>query len=89
MNEQFSIDVKKATEEIAKQYGVVLNSPKSNCKRCYGRGFLLETLSKTTIPCNCIFPKELKTIMKGKFNPVTRKTRRNFIKQMQKKPKRK
>ena len=45
-------------KESAKQMGIILQQPKSNCKHCHGRGYIgLRHENGEPIPCRCIFPK--------------------------------
>jgi len=61
----------------AKEHGVKINSPKPNCKKCYGRGYVsVDTKSKLPNPCTCIFNKEERKVMSSQLLPKNRKQRR-------------
>jgi len=43
--------------QSAETYGIKINDPKENCKKCYGRGYIgIDTNTRLPIPCKCIFP---------------------------------
>lgn len=76
-------DVIKA---VAKQLGQTIQDPKSNCKKCYGRGFTArDAKTKSPIPCNCIYPpKTLEEKAKdqriaNKFVDLSRKQKRKLM----------
>lgn len=47
----------------AKGMGIIIDDPKPNCKKCYGRGYLGRKVNTgEPIPCSCIFPKETRTV---------------------------
>jgi len=43
----------------AEKHGVEIHNPKSNCRRCYGRGYTgVELKTQMPVACICIFPKD-------------------------------
>ena len=70
--------------ESARAMGIKLNRPKSNCKRCHGRGYIgCHADSGEPIACNCIFPKETydREIGTVQYKPMNRAERRAREKQ--------
>lgn len=68
----------------AERFGISLNDPNEDCKKCYGRGYLgVDVKTQIPISCGCIIPKALKAASQG-FIPTNRKSRRVMDK-MQKK----
>jgi len=63
----------------AEGMGIILNDPKPNCKKCYGRGYLgRKSDTGEPLPCTCIFPKydrELGNVPLA-YTPVNRAERR-------------
>ena len=54
MEEQPLEVIKAAAEGI----GLILNNPKPNCKKCFGRGYTGRNHeTREPIPCTCLFPK--------------------------------
>lgn len=55
--------------EIAKRADIILKDPKSNCKKCLGKGYQgfhydpknpdIPQDKKVPIPCSCVIPKEV------------------------------
>lgn len=71
--------IKAAAEGI----GLILNDPKPNCKKCYGRGYLgVNSLTKEPIPCSCIFPKYESQRPQDQMLPQNRKERRAAMKKI-------
>lgn len=72
---------------------IPMGQPKSGCRKCYGRGYVgFETLSKTWVPCGCLFPvltkaqrdaEERRMIVEGKLNNAPANQR--MYRRMQKK----
>lgn len=44
-------------KSLAEKLGQIITDPKSNCKKCNGRGYIgRDYNSKAPIPCPCIYP---------------------------------
>jgi hypothetical protein len=94
--EQNQLSVFDKIKDIAEKNGIDINdAPKSNCKKCFGRGFTGhrklnygEDL-KEPIPCQCIFTKEV--LEKDKDNAdrnlklLTKKQQRKILRRQRKK----
>lgn len=73
--------------------GIKIGEPKSGCRKCYGRGYTgFEIMTKTWIPCGCLFPAQTKVqrdaeehrmITEGKLNNTP--ANRRMLRRMQKK----
>jgi hypothetical protein len=83
---------------VAEKNGNVINEPKKDCKKCYGRGYTArDATTKQPIPCMCIFPpqtpaeKEKNKALYNKLRPISRSERRilqrNFKRYVKKHPK--
>lgn len=79
---------------VAIQTNTIINEPKEDCRRCYGRGYVgIDSFTKSPIPCLCIYPtksdnEKMQEAMydAGKINArPNRFQRRNFKKEMWKK----
>lgn len=49
----------KKLQMVSEQLGIVMKEPISNCKSCYGLGYVsIESKTKIPIPCKCIYDKK-------------------------------
>lgn len=61
--EEQMLDLRKSDpmeiiKAAAEGMGIILNDPKPNCKKCYGRGYIGRRADTgEPIPCTCIYPK--------------------------------
>lgn len=64
----------------AEKFGIPLNDPNKNCKKCWGRGYLgVDVKTEIPVACGCITPKALKAASQG-YIPTDRKSRRIMAK---------
>ena len=48
-------------KKYAEKQNIPLKEPRSNCKHCYGRGYIGRLANNgAPVPCNCIYPPEVK-----------------------------
>lgn len=68
-------------QKAADKFGLIIQDPKKNCRKCNGRGFLGIAVDPVThlttekpIPCPCIYPKA-----KDEFEKVQRETAQQMM----------
>ena len=55
-NEDLNITPMDVIRKLADKIGHEIKEPKSDCKKCYGRGYIgRDSKTKAPIPCSCIF----------------------------------
>jgi len=81
-----NIDPLDVIKKFAEKQGITLKDPKSNCKRCYGRGYVgrLASQGGAPVPCDCIYPPEFRN-KTSNLQVENRELRRNKAYQKQKK----
>lgn len=47
-------------KKLAEQQKIQLKEPKSNCKHCYGRGWIGRLQNGAPLECSCIYPPDVK-----------------------------
>lgn len=61
----------------AEKFGMRLNDPNKNCKRCSGRGYTgIDSNTKVPVHCQCIIPTAMKNHAAQNFIPTNRKAKR-------------
>jgi len=84
--QQLQITPYDVIKSMADKLGQTIKEPKSNCKHCYGRGYIgRDSESHAPIPCSCIYSddaKEKNDYMYQRMHHKSREERRLFERQL-------